>query len=60
MEIKKYDVYLNDDQVKYIKAKTKDAWYQGYDVEKREFVADYLLYLLLDDMNKGGTKNDNR
>lgn len=59
MEIKKYDVYLNADQVEYIKAKTKN-WYDGYDTSKREFVADYLLYLLLDDMNKGGTKNDNR
>ena len=59
MEIKKYDVYLNDDQVEYIKAKTEN-WYDGYNTSKRDFVSDYLLYLLLDDMNKGGTKNDNR
>lgn len=55
MEIKKYDVYLSDDQVEYIKSKTKN-WYDGYDTSKREFVADYLLYLLLNDMDKNSSK----
>lgn len=55
MEIKKYDVYLNDDQVKYIKTKMKN-WYDGYNTSKRDFVSDYLLYLLLDDMNKDSNK----
>jgi hypothetical protein len=55
MEIKKYDVYLNDDQVEYIKAKMKN-WYDGYNTSKRDFVSDYLLYLLLDDMNKDSNK----